>query len=295
MIGLAVLATGLAAGLAVALAAGGPDLVPDWSARPRLMARGTRSGRAGGDVGPGRLWAGSAVLGLVALALLWGLTGIPAACVVPAAAVGALPHLVLARRRTRRLRRIQEAWPDGLRELRAAITAGLSLHGALVALVRDGPPVLREALLDLPALAEVTGVVPALETVREELADATTDRVVEVLILAHERGGPLLPQVLADLAEATARDLRTREGIETAALEQRLNAGAVFALPWLVLLLLILRPGVFRTFYAGPGGLPVVALGAVLSSVGLWAVLRLSRQPVEERVLGTGESPGGRR
>lgn len=140
MIGLAVLATGLAAGLAVGLATGGPDLVPGWPRRPRLVARGMPSGRAGGDVAPGRLWAGSVALGLVALALLWSLTHVPVVCVVPAAAVGALPHLVLARRRTRRVRRIQEAWPDGLRELRAAISAGLSLHGALVALARDGPP-----------------------------------------------------------------------------------------------------------------------------------------------------------
>ncbi len=36
---------------------------------------------------------------------------------------------------------------------------------------------------------------PALELVKEELADPTSDRVIEVLLLAHERGGPIVRHI----------------------------------------------------------------------------------------------------
>jgi Flp pilus assembly protein TadB len=76
----------------------------------------------------------------------------------------------------------------------------------------------------------------------------------------------------------------------TDALEQKINARAVFALPWLVLLLLTARPGHFRDFYQSTGGLLVVGAAAVLSAVGVVLVTRLGRDPVEERVL-AGSTP----
>lgn len=294
MIALAVLATGLAVTLLVA-AAGGilPDLSwlrPDRVDAPSSRQR-TRLAQAGVGIGPGVAWGGSVSLGLLIFALLVALTGIPAVAVVPALAAAWWPHAHLARRRVKHLRQLQEAWPDGIRELRAGITAGLSLNQALLSLVPHGPEPLRQAFRDYPTLVRIAGVGPALEVIREQVADPTSDRVIEVLILAHERGGRILPDILADLVDSTTRDLRTREAIETAALEQRLNAGAVFVLPWLVLLVLTLGDGPFREFYRSAAGLRVVALGGLLSLVGLAAVARLSRQPVEERVLGAAAAP----
>src|SRR5680860_1096925 len=73
---------------------------------------------------------------------------------------------------------------------------------------------------------------------RGELGDPTSDRVIEVLIVAHERGGRIVLELLRDLAEGTTEDLRTEEEIATASLEQRINARAVFVLPWVVLVAL---------------------------------------------------------
>ncbi|MDQ3700003.1 MAG: hypothetical protein M3442_03670 [Chloroflexota bacterium] len=113
-----------------------------------------------------------------------------------------------------------------------------------------------------------------------------------MLILAHERGGRIVSEVLRDLADATVQDIRTSEEIATSGLEQRINGRAVFVLPWTVLLLLTARPGDFRTFYRSPGGLLVVAVAAALSMLGVWLLGRLGREPLEERVFGGGSSPG---
>jgi len=110
--------------------------------------------------------------------------------------------------------------------------------------------------------------------------------VIEVLIVAHEKGGAIVPEILRDLAEATARDVWAAEEIDTAALEHRINARVVFVLPWLVLVAMTVRDGPFREFYATPLGLMVIAVGGVMSLGGAWLVARLGRTPDEPRVLG---------
>ncbi len=162
----------------------------------------------------------------------------------------------------------------------------MSLNQAVAALATGGPQALRDAFARYPTLSRMIGVVPALEVVKEELADPTSDRIIEVLILAHEKGGHILSDILRDLAEATTRDVRALEEIATEALEQKINARAVFVLPWVVLLVLTLKPGPFRDFYRSTGGVLVVLAGAALSLFGLWLVSRLSREQVERRVLG---------
>lgn len=281
----AALATGVAAYVAAGLVAG---YAPALRLRARRRGDGTRHllAAAGVHVTPAQFWAASACLSGAAFAVLTTATATPAVVVVPAVALGALPRAVLARRRSQRLREIAVAWPDGLRDLVTAVSAGMSLSQALTRLAEAGPEPLQRAFARYPLLARMLGVVPALEAVQAELADPTSDRVIEVLILAHERGGRIVAEVLRDLAEATAEDVRTLDEITTAGLEQKLNARSVFVLPWLVLGTLTARPGHFRDFYQSTGGLVVVALAAALSLVGMIVLTRLGRDPVEERVLG---------
>ncbi|MBW3620562.1 MAG: type II secretion system F family protein [Actinobacteria bacterium] len=251
--------------------------------------------QAGTDLTPRQFWAGSVGLGLATFLLVVLLTATPAVALAPAVATGFVPRAAFARRRSRRMRELTEAWPDGVRDLVASISAGLSLNQAVAGLADDGPPALRDAFARYPTLARMVGVVPALEVVKEELADPTSDRIIEVLVLAAEKGGQLLPEILRDLADATTKDVRTLEAIQTESLEQRINARAVFVLPWAVLLVLTLRPGPFRDFYRSGGGVLVVALGALLSLLGLGIVSRLGREPVERRVLGAAASVPARR
>ncbi|MGH9025655.1 MAG: type II secretion system F family protein [Acidimicrobiia bacterium] len=135
------------------------------------------------------------------------------------------------------------------------------------------------------------GTVPALEIVKEELADPTSDRVIEVLILAQERGGQIVRQILEDLVVATTRDLKVLEQIETEGLEIKINARAVLVLPWLVLVALTIRAGPFRDFYRSTAGLLVVIIGGALSVVGYLLVARLGRTMSEQRVFGSSADP----
>lgn len=290
MILLAALFTGVTVYLAVGALTGNlPQLRPGVRRRSReISARQQWLIQAGAELTPRQFVSGSILAAVATFAVLTLLTGTPAVAVVPAGVVGLLPRAYFARLRAARLRAVQEAWPDGLRDLIAGISAGLSLNRALEGLARGGPEPLQRAFARYPALARMLGVVPALELIKEELADPTSDRVIEVLILAHERGGHILGEILRQLADATTRDIRTLEEIATDSLEQRINARAVFALPWIVLAVLTLQPGHFREFYRTPGGLLVVLAGGALSLLGTWIVSRLARDPGEARVFGGG-------
>ncbi|MFC2176941.1 type II secretion system F family protein [Actinomycetota bacterium] len=243
--------------------------------------------QAGLNVSPLRFWAVSIVLGLVALLVASGISQAFWVAAPPAVVVMLIPRWFYERRRLQRLSAVKRAWPDGLRHLVAAVRSGVSLPLALEDLAANGPNAIQEALARFPTLAKVFGVPAALEAVRDELADPTTDRVIEVLLVAHERGGSIVPEILQDLAVSTTRDLRTVEEIRSESLEQRLSARIVFAVPWLVLLLMTARDGPYRVFYRSAGGTIVIFVGAVLSVFGWWAVSRLGREPIEQRVFGS--------
>jgi len=260
--------------------------VPLHTSGRRRRARRAWLAQAGVGLSPLQFWATSAAVAAVAFAALAAATGAPAAAAVPAGVLGCLPRAFFARQRARRLHQRAEAWPDALRNLAASLSAGLSLHQGVLALAEAGPVPLRSVFARYRSACATLDQRAALEVVREELADPTSDRVIEVLILATEQGSAVVLDILADLAVATTRDLQLAERIDTAQLEQRLNARAVFVLPYLLLVALCLFDADFRSFYASGAGLVVVGIGGVASVAGMAMVARLGRELGEERVLG---------
>ncbi len=235
---------------------------------------------------PAQFVLGSVGVGVAAFAVTFFVTGTALVAFVPAVAAAMLPRAYFGRRRAARLRELQTAWPDGLRDVGASLAAGRSLGHALFTLAETGPPPLRDAFARFPTLSRMLGPVAALEVVKAELADPTSDRVIEVLILAQERGGPIVARILEDLVVATTKDVKVLDEVESEGLEMKLNARAVLVMPWLVLIALTIRDGAFRDFYSSSAGLVVVLVGAALCAVGAWWIGRLGRTHEERRVFG---------
>ena len=259
-------------------------------ARPRRRRdRSVWLRQAGVSTSPGRFWMASTGAAGVAGMGVSLVTGSWIVALFPALLVGTLPRLYYASHRRKRMAELRQAWPDGLRDLLASISAGRSLTRALEDLAESGPAPLRNAFSSFPFGARSLGTAAALEAVRDTMADPTTDRVVEVLVVAHERGGSIVIEILRDLAEATARDVWAAEETDSLSLEHKINARVVFVLPWAVLVAMTARDGPFREFYGTPLGVAVILLGGVLSVTGAIVASRLGRQPDEPRVLGVRE------
>lgn len=286
---LAALAGGIAVYLGMALFLRvAPKLEVHTKPKSQISPRQLWLIQAGSELTPRQFWSGSIAAGFGAFLVFLLLTQSFVIALVPSLAVGALPRAYYARQRQRNLEQIQQAWPDGIRDILAHVSSGATLARAVEALATEGPSALQFAFARFPLQARMFGVVPALEIVKEELADPTSDKVIEVLILAHEYGGDLVQDVLRDLVDAITEDLRVLDDIRTAGFEQRIEGFLVVIVPWAVLLLLATVPENYRAFYRTATGQFVVIIGAVWSAFGVLIMRLISRDRGEPRVLGGG-------
>lgn len=285
---LAGLATGVAVAVVVASALGAPWPVPDpvrWLRQRRSPGGGRFAYLAELGVSPTRFWATSVAGAVAAFVVVWAFTASALIALVPAGVVATVPAGYYRSQQRRRDDERLRAWPDALRSIVASLQAGGSPHEALIELASSGPVPLRPVFGRYRTLAELVPESTALELVRDELTDPVADRVIEVLIVAVEKGSRIALEILRDIADATTADIQLAERIETAQSEQRLQARAVFVLPFLTLVVLCARPGPIRDFYSSPDGVPVLLVGTTLSTVGMLVVRRLGRLPSEPRVV----------
>lgn len=240
--------------------------------------------QAGLGVTPLQFWASSILAGMVTFFFLWLLTSVALVALIPSVVVGLVPRFYFAQQRRRLARSRLEAWPEALRSIIASVSSSMSLHQALLALATSGPEQLRPVFARYSSLSFTLDSATALEVIREELADPVSDRVIEDLLLAFEQGPAVVIDIMDDLSRSTVEDLQVLDRVETAQLEQRLNARAVFVLPFLFLIILTYRPGPGRDFYSSGAGIAVILIGTSLSLLGMFIVNRLALLPEEPRV-----------
>jgi len=174
---LAALAVGIFCYFLTGALTGRTPRVASWRRpRPAVNAQQLWLTQAGVLLTPWQFWFMSFLLGGLAFVATWLVTRTPLIALVPAIVVALLPRAFYSQRRATRLHAVQEAWPDGLRDLVASIAAGRSLTQALVSLSSSGPAPLRVAFGRFPALSRMLGTGGALEVVKEELADPTAVR-----------------------------------------------------------------------------------------------------------------------
>ncbi|MFV2073930.1 MAG: type II secretion system F family protein [Thermoanaerobaculales bacterium] len=249
--------------------------------------------QVGSPLTPVQFLAASIGIGVIAWLLLTFVLGDWLASFFPAAALSGYLAWTYERRRRDRLRSIEEAWPDAIRHLLSYVRSGSTVPLAVASLATQGPEALRPVFDGWSERARLLGFAPALESVREQLADPTSDRVIEVLLIAHEWGGELVATVLSDLADEITEDLRTKRAIRAEGTTQRIESWVVGIAPWLLLIYLTATQGPYRTYYQTGAGRVVLLAAGLWWGMGLIVLAMMKKQEREPRVLGAGaeESP----
>lgn len=281
------LAGGFTAYMIVALLIG----VSPTFTRPRRQTRGGRIrtwlNQVGSPLSPVQFLAASAGIGMTAWLLLALLMGEWFASFFPAVGCSGYLAWTYERRRQDRLREIAEAWPDGIRLLLSYVRSGSTIPIAVAALADQGPLHLRTVFESWEERSRLLGFETALEMVREQLADPTSDRVIEVLLIAQQWGGELVVTVLSDLANEVTEDLRTEQAIRAEGTTQRIETWVIGVTPWLLLVYLTASQGAYRTFYQSGLGRVVVLAAVIWWAVGLTVLHFVKRRDAESRVLGS--------
>lgn len=276
---------GAALGLGLVLAAS-PWLWPRRAQRAdprrsRVVDRLTQAGLDG--IPPLAVGAASLLLGVVAAGVALALA--PVVAIAAAAfAAGALAPPLAVRWRARRRRRAQAAvWPDVVDHLVSAVRSGLALPDAVAQLQDAGPELTRPAFAAYAADHRATGSFAyALDRLKDRLADPVADRILETLRMARDVGGSEVTTVLRDLAAYLRVDLATRSELE-ARQTWVVNAARLgVAAPWIVLLILSTRPEAAQAYNA-PGGIALIAGGAVVTLIAYRVMLRIGALPTEAR------------
>ena len=221
----------------------------------------------------------------MALAVVQAVSHAVAIAVSVAAMAAAAPVGALRRRARRRKADLRHAWPEAVDHLASAVRAGLSLPEALAALAVRGPSELQAPFGAFATDYRASGRLdPALDALRERLADPVGDRVVEALRLARQVGGSDLGRLLRTLSTFLRADARMRGELE-ARQSWTVNAARLaVAAPWIVLMVLATRPESVAA-YNRPSGVLVLAVGAGVSAVSYRLMRRVARLPEERRVL----------
>jgi tight adherence protein B len=275
----------LGLGLLLVLA---PVLRPRRAAAPSKGRDGgriaDRLARAGAPrITPAVFLAVSTLLGVAAGAVGAAITGVPVLALLAGGCAAVAPWSVAGWRASSRSKALRSLWPEVVDHLLASVRAGQPLPDAIADLRFGGPAAFRPGFDLFFRRWQQTGTVgPALDALKAHFADATADRLVEILRMAREVGGTELPVVLRGLASALRQDLALR-GEAEARQSWVTSAGKLgIAAPWVVLAMLSTREEAARS-YNSPMGVVVILGALVVTAVAYRVMLAIGRLPEDQR------------
>jgi tight adherence protein B len=252
----------------------------------RLLARATWVGRlrvfiaqAGLNILPGRLilWCAVAALGLyVIVQYVYPNTIIALIC----AAVGlAAPLIVVAFKRSQRLRAFEKNFPEAIDLLGRAVRAGHAFTTGLEMVTTELPePVAGEFKLVFDEQSFGLPLRDALTNLAERVPIIDVRFFVTALLIHKETGGNLA-QILDDLSHVIRDRFKLMREVRVRTAQGRLTAVILIALPpGMILLMRVLNPEYVNTLFTDPVGPYMLGGAAFLQVVGsalLWKVVNI--------------------
>ncbi|UGQ10519.1 type II secretion system F family protein [Yinghuangia sp. ASG 101] len=223
---------------------------------------------------------------MVCAAVVGALTGWPVAAVLAGAAAWALPVLVrpdrAVRARTERIEAVA-VWAELLRD---TLAAAAGLQQAIRATAEVAPPALEAEIRALAVRVERGDRLPdALRAFAADIDDPVADLVVAALLLAAERQGGQLADLLGSLATATRErvTVRLKADADRAGVRTSVRVVVVVTLAMGFGLLLLDRK--YLAPYGTAEGQLVLAVVGALFAVAFWWMTRLADDKPPVRIL----------
>jgi tight adherence protein B len=205
------------------------------------------------------------------------LFGLEAASLLCAVGAWGAPRLVAARR-ARRGRRVEEGAAAAALALADSLSAGASARGAMaVAAARLDGPIADELRRTAWELDVGAGTDAALARMQRRSASRGVALIVAAMQVQRRCGGDLV-RVLRGVAAALEDDRRTREEARATTAQARFTAVVVAGLPVCGIVLgAVASPGLPGRMIASPVGVGLLVASLGFQAVGLWAIRRFAR------------------
>ncbi len=179
---------------------------------------------------------------------------------------------------------IQSAAPEMIDHLISGLQSGLSLNESLVGLGKRGPRVLLPYFLNFQTDVQESGdFTAALEKVKAQLAQPTTDLIFEAILISKALGGTELMNILRLLGNFIREDLVLRREIATKQNWIKNSAHLSAGAPWILLLLLSTQKSTVDAFSKSTGIL-ILLTGLLLTAIAYLWMNKLARLPEPQRI-----------
>ncbi|MBK5239055.1 MAG: type II secretion system F family protein [Actinomycetales bacterium] len=225
----------------------------------------------------------SVLLGLMAGAITFAVSGVIGLAVVFALASAGAPTLVLRRQVNKERLAMRTLWPDAVDSLVSALRAGASLPTAISSLTALSPRLVTDAAAEFERQYRLSGNFDAcLDVMKATWADPASDRILETLRLARHVGGSEVTTILRTLGGYLRQESAIRQEVEARQGWIRTAARIGVAAPWIVLALLSTRPEAAAA-YNSPSGIAMILIGLGLSVVAYRIMLAVGVLPQPQR------------
>jgi tight adherence protein B len=240
-----------------------------WSWFPRFQIFLTQAGM---KVKPGKF---------VLLCGVLSLTGylIPGAPIAVGVVAGAIPFVLAAVKRRKRLRKFEERFPEALDLLGRAVRAGHAFTTGLEMIGKEtSEPIAGEFRKTFDEQNFGIPVRDALLNLAERVPLMDVRFFVTALLVQRETGGNLA-EILDGLARVIRERFRLYRDVSVKTAQGKLTAGILIALPLFMMCILgMINPSYMRVLFEDRLGLIALAVAAVLQIAGsaiIWKIIHI--------------------
>lgn len=228
-----------------------------------------------------RLTQLAAVSGLIGFLLAFAISDSLMVSLLVAFVAVSLPQRWLRSQKAKRLALIEQQLPDAIDQLVSSVRAGLSLSHSIEETAGATPRPISEELLQIRN-EEKAGLPlsDAIDGARRRIGGRGFPLVTAALMVSIERGGNL-PEALDKISESLKEIWRLEQKLITASAESRKAVRVISWMPvFIALLVLLLQPDLASTLVTTVLGWIILALVAVLYTVGLLWLRKLIQPDV---------------
>jgi Flp pilus assembly protein TadB len=209
---------------------------------------------------------------VVAGAVTWIVTGLPAAGLIVALGIPGLPWLLLAGSAEKRAINKLSAVEQWTRRIADIVSNGLGLQAAIVTTASTAPAIIEDEARGLAAgLQAGLTAEAALRRFADEIDDYTCDQVVAPLILHAADRGEGVASVLTDISRSIAAEIEMRSTINAKRAGPRFAVRFLTGMTFALIIFGVLNPDYLAPYASVLGQLVLLSLAAVYIVLMVWA------------------------
>ena len=224
-------------------------------------------------------------LAVVVFAVVWAITGWPAAGVSLAGVTVMGPLFVEAHSQRERAMERTEALASWAEMLRDTIASHAGLHQAIATTSTVAPVSIRPDVRRLSVRASQMPLGRALAMFAADVADPVADLIVASITIADRHQAQSLPELLGGVASSTRQQAAMRLRVETGRARTYASARAMVVATLLMVVVVMLYSPQFMDPYDTLAGQFVLLIAGALFTGAVWALIQLSRPVPVPRVL----------